>query len=270
MIADAAVQPALLAAGAGALALACGAPLGVLLIARRMSLVGDSLSHAVLPGAAAAYLIAGPDPLALTVGALAAGLVVGAMASLLARTRRLPEDAAFAVFALCSLAAGVLMLGRHDQADQLLHLLFGDSEALDIGGLLLSACVAGVTLAALVAFLHRFAREDGQGFDGPHLLLVMLVVLNLVAGFRTFGALMTVGLIMAPAAAARFWSRDFRVQAVVSVAISAVAGWSGLVIARVFGAEPGAVMVLAAGALFVLSGSLAPAGWFRSGEAPAP
>src|SRR5271167_4588041 len=85
-------------AAAGSLALAFGgAPLGVLLIARRMSLSGDALSHGILPGAAIAYLLAGPNPLALTVGALVAALVVVGLSSLLARTRRLPEDAAFAV-----------------------------------------------------------------------------------------------------------------------------------------------------------------------------
>ena len=83
-------------AAAGALALAFGgAPLGVLLIARRMSLIGDAMSHGILPGAAIAYLLAGPDPIALTLGALTAGFVVAGLSSLLAQTRRLPEDASF-------------------------------------------------------------------------------------------------------------------------------------------------------------------------------
>ena len=68
-----------------------------------MSLVGDALSHGLLPGAAIAYLVAGPNPWALTVGALIAALVVAGLSSLLARTKRLPEDGAFAVIYLGAL-----------------------------------------------------------------------------------------------------------------------------------------------------------------------
>src|SRR4029078_299913 len=94
---------------AGGLALAFGgAPLGVLLIARRISLIGDALSHALLPGIAVAYLIAGPsNPAALTAGALIAALVVAGLSTLLARTRSMPEDASLAVFYLTALALGV-------------------------------------------------------------------------------------------------------------------------------------------------------------------
>ena len=86
---------------AGGLSLAFGgAPLGVLLIARRLSLMGDALSHALLPGVAIAYLVAGRDPAVLTLGALAAALIVAGLSTLLARTGRLPEDASLAVFYL--------------------------------------------------------------------------------------------------------------------------------------------------------------------------
>ena len=119
-------------AAAGALALAFGgAPLGVLLIARRMSLIGDAMSHGILPGAAIAYLLAGPDPIALTLGALTAGFVVAGLSSLLAQTRRLPEDASFAVFYLSALALGVLILGRGARPEALHDMLFGAATALD-------------------------------------------------------------------------------------------------------------------------------------------
>jgi hypothetical protein len=86
---------ALRSAAAGAVALAFGgAPLGVLMIARRLSLMGDALSHGILPGVAIAFLLAGRDPVALTLGALAAGLIVAGLSSLLARTGKLPDDAA--------------------------------------------------------------------------------------------------------------------------------------------------------------------------------
>ena len=256
---------ALRSAAAGGLALAFGgAPLGVLLIARRMSLSGDALSHGILPGAAIAYLLAGPNPLALTAGALIAALVVVSLSSLLARTRRLPEDAAFAVIYLSALALGVLLLARTAGPEALEALLFGATTALDRGGLLLAACAATATLVALALFIRgfvaesvdpQFVRAQGGRTGGIlHILLMMLVALNLVAGFRAFGALMTVGLMMIPAAGARFWARGFAGQACVAIALSATASILGLLIAARLGVEPGAVMTLAAAALFAVSG----------------
>lgn len=251
-------------AAAGALAFAFGgAPLGVLLIARRMSLAGDALSHGILPGVAVAYMIAGPNPLALTLGALAAALTVTLLSSLVARGRRLPEDAALAVFYLSALAVAVLLIGRHAGPDALEALLFGSTAALDGGALVLAATAATATLVGLALFIRGFVAESvdpdfvraiGQRGGWLHLMLMTLVALNLVAGYRAFGALMTVGLMIIPAAAARFWARDYAGQAGWAIGLSALASGAGLVVAGRLGVEPGAVMTLAAALLFGLSG----------------
>jgi zinc/manganese transport system permease protein len=258
VLADAALK----SAAAGALALAFGgAPLGVLIVARRMSLMGDALSHGILPGAAIAYLVAGPDPIALTIGALLAGLLLAALSSLLARTGRLPEDAAFAVFYLSALAAGVMLMGGEEAV---LHgLLFGAPGGLDASAVVLSAVAATATLISLALFIRGFLAESADpvftralGLKGGrlHLLLMMLIALNLVAGFAAFGALMTVGLMMIPAAAARFWARSYGGQALAAVGLSAASSAAGLLLSSAFGWEPGAVMVLSAAALFAVSG----------------
>jgi zinc/manganese transport system permease protein len=261
------VSPALTASAlpialSGALALAVGAaPLGVLLIGRRMSLVGDSLSHATLPGAAIAFLLAGTDPWALTLGALAAGLVVATASGLLSRVGRLPEDAAFAVLYLTALATGVLILGRTASVEIVHALLFGSVEALDRPGLILGAAGATATVVALALFGRGLsaAAEDGTfahaGVKGATLqaLLMGLVAFNLVAGFRAFGALMTVGLMMIPAASATFWARGFAGRAGAAVLLSALSSAAGLLAARAFTVEPGAAMVMAAAALFAVS-----------------
>lgn len=270
-IADGALTlAALKGAAAGAVALALGgAPLGVLVVARRMSLMGDALSHGILPGAAIAYLLAGPDPVALTFGALLAGLVLAALSSLLSRTGRLPEDASFAVFYLSALALGVLILGQQQDMETLHALLFGAPGALDASAVILSAVAATVTLVSLALFIRGFLAESADpaftralGVRGGllHLLLMMLIALNLVAGFRAFGALMTVGLMMIPAAAARFWARGYAGQAFSAVLLSAASSLSGLWLAGAFGMEPGAVMILSAAALFAVSGLVGPAG----------
>ncbi|MGZ3401178.1 MAG: metal ABC transporter permease, partial [Caulobacteraceae bacterium] len=189
---------ALKSASAGAVALAFGgAPLGVLMIARRLSLMGDALSHGILPGVAIAFILAGRDPVALTVGALTAGLVVAGLSSLLARTGKLPDDASFAIFYLSALALGVLLLGKMGKADEMEALLFGSTQALDAGGLVLAGAAASATLIGLALFLRGvlgegadpvFMKTLGARFGLSHLLLMLLLALNLVAGFRAFGA----------------------------------------------------------------------------------
>ena len=239
----------MLALGALALALG-GAPLGVLLIDRRMSLVGDSLSHGILPGAAVAYLLAGPNPWALTLGALIAGFAVTGLATLIARSGRLRDDAAFAAVYLPSLALGVLILGRQANPETFETLLFGGVDNFDASTLILSIGAAVATLAGLVV-LRR---------DPVHrpMLVMMLTALNLVAGFRAFGALMTVGLMMIPAAASGFWSTDFRGRAAAAVIVSSLSSAGGLIIARKFALEPGATMTLTAAALLLISGLFGP------------
>jgi zinc/manganese transport system permease protein len=254
---------ALKSAAAGAVALAFGgAPLGVLMIARRLSLMGDALSHGILPGVAIAFLLAGKDPLALTFGALAAGLIVAGLSSLLSRTGKLPDDASFAIFYLSALALGVLLLGKMGKPDELEALLFGSTEALDAGGLILAGAAASATLIALALFLRGvlgeaadpvFMRTLGARFGLAHLLLMLLLALNLVAGFRAFGALMTVALMTIPAAAARFWAKGYGGQAVCAVLLSAVSGLAGLGLAAIWAVEPGAVMTLCAAGLFGVS-----------------
>lgn len=257
-------------AAAGALALAFGgAPLGVQIIARRMSLMGDALSHGILPGAAIAYLAFGASPLALTIGALLAGLLLAALSSLLARTGRLPEDAAFAVFYLSALALGVALMGGEHDTEMLHELLFGAPGGLDHAAVVLSAVAATATLISLALFIRGFLAESADpvftralGVKGSwlHLLLMMLIALNLVAGFRAFGALMTVGLMMIPAAGARFWARGYGGQALAAVILSAASSGAGLMMARLFGWEPGAAMVLSAAILFALCGVFGRAG----------
>ena len=83
---------------------------------------------------------------------------------------------------------------------------------------------------------------------------MMLVALNLVAGFRAFGALMTVALMMIPAAAGRFWARGFAGQAGSAIVISTLASAAGLILAARIGVEPGAMMALCAAVLFAASG----------------
>src|ERR671936_362478 len=124
--------------GVVALALA-SAPLGVFLMLRRMSLVGDAMAHAILPGAAVGFLLSGINLFAMTAGGLIAGFVVALLAGLVSRSTGVKEDASLATFYLASLALGVTIVSIKGTNIDLLHVLFGNILAMDDQTLLVVA-----------------------------------------------------------------------------------------------------------------------------------
>lgn len=243
------------------LALSIGSgPVGVLLLLRRMSLVGDAMSHAVLPGAAVGFLLGGLSLPAMGGGGMVAGLAVALLSGLVSRTTALREDASFAGFYLTSLAAGVLIVSLKGSSIDLLHVLFGTILAIDDEALYLVGGIASLTLLVLAAvyrplvaecFDPGFLRAVGGRGSAYHLLFLFLVVVNLVAGFQALGTLMAVGLMMLPAAAARLWAVTLPGLAAVASGIAFVSGYAGLVLSFHLGVASGPSIVLTA-SLFLL------------------
>ena len=107
---------------AGSLAISVSAaPVGVFLMLRRMSLIGDAMAHAILPGAAIGFLLFGLSIVPMTIGSIIAGLVVALSAGLVARSTALKEDASLAAFYLISLALGVLIVSAKGSSVDLMH-----------------------------------------------------------------------------------------------------------------------------------------------------
>ncbi|WP_066479604.1 metal ABC transporter permease [Bosea sp. WAO] len=239
-----------------------GAPVGVFLMLRRMSLTGDAMAHAILPGAALGYLVAGFSLPAMTLGGLAAGFAVALAAGAVARLTVLKEDASLAAFYLISLALGVTLVSLRGSAVDLFHVLFGNVLALDDEVLLLLASVASITLATL-ALVYRplvmecvdpgFLRSVSRSGGFVHLTFLGLVVLNLVAGFHALGTLLAVGLMMLPAAAARFWTADITRLILTACGFGIFSGYAGLVASYAAGSNlpAGPAVILAAGALYL-------------------
>ncbi|WP_188609756.1 metal ABC transporter permease [Chelatococcus reniformis] len=264
--------------GAVALALS-GAPVGVFLMLRRMSLTGDAMAHAVLPGAAIGFMLYGLSLPAMTIGGLVAGCAVALLAGAVARATSLREDASLASFYLLSLALGVTIVSIRGSNIDLLHVLFGSVLALDDATLLLLGGVATVTLMTL-SVLYRplvmecvdpgFLRSVSRLGAPTHLAFLSLLVLNLVAGFHALGTLLAIGMMILPAATARFWIEDVTGMIVLSVVVALIAGWAGLVLSFHFGLPAGPSIILAAGALHVVSLVVGPAGGLLHGLLPRP
>lgn len=249
------------------------APLGVFLTLRRMSLLGDTLSHAILPGVAIGFMLCGLSLTAMAAGGVLAGMLVAALAGFISRATALKEDASLAAVYLVALALGVTLISGHGTQLDLLHILFGSALGVDTPGLLLVAGVASISLVALAAayrglvlesfdpvFLNATGRSASfkwawqQGF-------LMLVVINLVAGFQTLGTLMAVGLMMLPAVSARLWHDTLPAQLANAGTQAMAAGYAGLLLSYHFDTPSGPTIIGCAGALYVASLLLAPGGW---------
>jgi zinc/manganese transport system permease protein len=241
-----------------------GAPVGVFLMLRRMSLVGDAMAHAILPGAAIGFLLFGLNLLAMTAGGLIAGFTVAILAGLVARNTEIKEDASLATFYLISLALGVTIVSIRGTNIDLLHVLFGDILAMDNQTLLVIAFNATITLIVL-AVIYRplviesvdpvFLRTVSRAGAPAHLMFLALVVVNLVNGFQALGTLLAVGLMILPAGIARFWSRDISSMICVAAASAVVSGYAGLVLSFQTRVPSGPAIILVAAVLY--AGSVA-------------
>ncbi|WP_147195836.1 metal ABC transporter permease [Pantoea sp. CCBC3-3-1] len=245
-------------------------PLGLFLLLRRMSLVGDALSHAVLPGAAIGYLISGLSLVAMGVGGVIAGLSVALLSGAVSRYTPLREDASFAGFYLGSLALGVTLVSLRGSSVDLLHVLFGSLLAVDNPSILLVSTIAAVSLLTLAliyrplvidAFDPTFLRAQSR-WAAPrvHGIFLILVVTNLVAGFQVLGTLMCVGLMMLPAAAARFWRQELPGMMVCAMILALLASFIGLTASFYLALPAGPAVVLSAAILFFISILLGPCG----------
>lgn len=246
-----------------------GAPVGVLLMLRRLSLTGDAMAHAILPGVAAGFLLAGLNLWAMTAGGLVAGLIIALASSTVARLTPLREDASLATLYLISLALGVILISWRGSAVDVMHLLFGSVLAVDDQTLIFIGIVASVTVA-IFALIWRplvlecvdpgFLRAVGGHGAVVHILFMLAVVLNLIAGFQALGTLLSVGLMMLPAASARFWVRSLGAMTALSALLAATASLVGLTVSYVANLPSGPAIILAAGVVYVASILIGPRG----------
>lgn len=262
----------------GCLALSLGAaPVGVFLLLRGMSLTGDAMAHAILPGAAVGFLVAGLSLPAMTVGGLVAGLIVALAAGTFARVTVLREDASLAAFYLISLASGVLIVSMHGSNVDLLHVLFGTVLALDDAAIQLIAGIGSLSMLALAVIYRalvlecldpQFLRCVSRLSSPVHFVFLLLLVLNLVAGFHALGTLMAVGLMILPAAAARLLARGITGMIAVAAVVALACSVTGLLLSYHFSIASGPTIILTAGLVYVLSILVGPVGSVLAGLRP--
>jgi len=256
-------DPAFKHALAAALLVSLGsAPLGVMLVLRRMTLMGDVMAHAILPGVAVGFMLSGLSISAMSVGGLVAGLTVALLAGLVTRVTALREDASLAAFYLIAVALGVLLIALHGNAQEMEDILFGNAQSIDSDMLRLMGGVTSVTLLTLAVIYRPLVVESFdpvfmrsvRGRGGLyHVLFLMLVVLNMIESYRAMGTLMSAGLMLIPAITAQFWTRSLGPMMGLAAVIAFMGSVGGLWLGFGFSLPPGPVIVLIVGGFYILS-----------------
>jgi zinc/manganese transport system permease protein len=254
----------------GTFAIAFGAPpIGVFLMLRRMSLIGDAMAHAILPGAALGFLLAGLSLPAMAGAGLAAGFLIAIGAGLISRATPLKEDASLAALFVISLALGVTIVSLKGNNIDLMHFLFGSVLAIDNAALILILAITSVSLLVLAliwrplvldsvdpGFLRAVSRAGGPA----HVVFMALVVLNLVGGFQVLGTLLAVGMMMLPAITSRFWARDITGMMIAAVSSALISSYAGLLLSYRADLPSGPAIILVGGLIYLLSVALGPFG----------
>ena len=252
--------------GSSLLGITCGL-LGSFIVVRKMALVGDALSHAVLPGVALGFLWGQTkDPFAIFVGATIAGLIGTTAVSLIKQTTRLKEDAALGLVLASFFAVGICLVtmiqrlptGNKSGIDKF---LFGQAAAISAGDVRLIAIVAVLALAVITLFYKEclvtsfdveFARAAGFPTQWIHHGIMLLLAFAIVVALQAVGVVLVSAMLITPAAAAYLLTDRMHRMLVLAALFGMVAGVLGAFLSFLGNNLPtGPFMVLAASAVFV-------------------
>lgn len=232
---------------------------GVWVVLRRLAYLGDAMSHATLAGVAVAYLIGA----SIVAGALAAGLVMGGLIGLISARRRLADDTVIGIAETILFAVGVVIISRSDRVGvDLSHYLFGQITTVNDTDLRLNAALAVIALGT-IAVLHRdllaatfdplHARQVGIAEPRLRFVVLLLVSISVVVSLQTVGLLMSVAMLVTPAATARLLTHRIATMTAVAVAVGLAAAVGGLTLSYHLASPPGATIALTAAALFLVA-----------------
>ncbi|HCT0327067.1 TPA: metal ABC transporter permease [Staphylococcus pseudintermedius] len=235
----------------------CGV-VGCLIILRGLSLMGDAMSHAVLPGVALSFLMNIP----MFIGAMVTGMLSSIMIGYISEASKTKKDAAIGITFTTFLALGIVLISVIHSATDLYHILFGNILTITQSAFHTTLAVSIVVLA-LILILYRplkmstfdpiFSRMSGLNTTMIHYFVMLLLALVIVASVQTVGVILVVALLITPASTAFLFTKKLSTMMIVSSIFSVISSTLGIYMSFKLNLPSGAVIVLISAVLYGLT-----------------
>lgn len=229
---------------------------GCFIILRGMALMGDAISHAVLPGVALSYLLG----INFFIGAIFFGLLSSVIITFIKNNSTIKGDTAIGITFSSFLALGVILIGVANSSTDLFHILFGNILAVQDLDKWLTLGVSTLVLALILLFFKELlitsfdptmAKAIGMNVSFYHYLLMILLTLVSVTAMQSVGTILIVALLITPAATAYLYTNSLKRMMILSSTLGAISSFLGLFIGYSFNIAAGSSIVLTSAVLFV-------------------
>ncbi|MFT8410766.1 MAG: metal ABC transporter permease [Schleiferilactobacillus perolens] len=248
--------------------------IGSFIILRGMSLMGDAISHAVLPGVAVAYMLG----INVLIGASVFGILAAMLIGFVAAHSKIKTDTSIGVVFSAFYALGFILISMAESSTNLHHILFGNILAVSDSDIMTTAVVLGIVLLFVVAFYKEllitsfdatYAQTYGLNVQVLHYGLMLVLTLVTVSALQTVGIILVVAMLITPAATAYLWTDKLSTMLVLSALVGVVSSITGLYFSYTLNWASGPAIVLVAAGLFVVSFIFSPKQAFIKFRAPA-
>jgi zinc/manganese transport system permease protein len=238
-------------------------PFGLLLQLRRLSLLGEAISHGLLPGIAIAYMITGFWIPSLLVGGIFSSLALLLLSRFLASRTKTNEDASLSSLYLVFLSLGVMIISLKVKATcNLTHLLFGNILAVDADSLMWIGVTSVCSFISFIVFYkpfvyecfdRDFSKQIGLNTSFYYMLFLTFIAGNVVLACQTMGTLMALGMMMIPVSIARLFGRHLNQIILYGILIGFVLCYLGLFLSYHFNLPSGPSMIVLSGLFYILT-----------------
>lgn len=240
-----------------------GGAVGCFIILRGMSLMGDAISHAVLPGVAISFILG----INFFIGAIIFGLLASTMITYIKSNSIIKSDTAIGITFSSFLALGIILIGVANSSTDLFHILFGNILAVQDMDMWITIIVSLLVLATITIFFRplllttfdpTLAKSIGVKVTFYHYLLMVILTLVAVTAMQSVGTILIVALLITPAATAYLYANSLKTMIFLSSGFGALASVLGLFIGYSFNIAAGSSIVLTSALLFLISFFIVP------------
>lgn len=235
----------------------CGT-VGSLIVLRGLSLMGDAMSHAVLPGVALSFLFGIP----MFVGALITGMIASIFIGYITSSSKTKPDAAIGISFTAFLASGIIIISLINTTTDLYHILFGNLLAITNSAFLTTIVIGSIVLILIIIFYRplmistfdpTFSRMSGLNTTLLHYFVMLLLSLVTVASIQTVGIILVVALLITPASTAFLISKKLYSMMIIASLISVISSIVGLYNSYIYNIPSGATIVLCTFVIYIIT-----------------